>query len=446
MTTTPSLLESRRDPASCGGDEPELGKYFICAYPPFRHWKPESSDIARRVLDAEPPHSPPPLGLYIHIPFCVRRCDYCYYKSFAESTHDDRETYLDYLDRELAIYGNAAVVRGRRPKFVYFGGGTPSLLTALQIRRLLASVRRQFVWDDLEEVTFECAPDSVQPDKLRELRRGGVTRVSLGVQQFDDEVLAANGRVHRVRSIERAYREIRDGGFATVNIDLMVGLVGETDATFRHSVDRALEIGADSVTIYQLEIPDNTLLFRRVQHNRNGVELASWDVKHERLAAAMDRLVAAGYALRSAYAAVRDRVRDQFLYQDLQYRGADLLGLGVASFSYLSGVHYQNDARLEEYYSSLARGALPIHRAYPLSDEDRLVREFVLQLKLVHVSREYFQRKFGVDIIERFSPAVREFERQGLLTWNDQTLSLTRSGLPRVDRLIRAFGLPVHAD
>ncbi|MEX2187393.1 MAG: coproporphyrinogen-III oxidase family protein [Pirellulales bacterium] len=446
MGTTSSITANDRDLATCAGDEPELGKYFICAYPPFPYWKPEFVGAARRTVDAASPRSPVALGLYIHVPFCVRRCDYCYYRSFAESTHDDRQTYLDYLDRELAIYGDAPVVRGRRVSFAYIGGGTPSLLTAIQIRTLLESVRRHFAWNDVEEVTFECAPDSVQQDKLRELLRGGVTRVSLGVQQFDDDVLAANGRVHRVRSIERAYRAIRDYGFTTVNIDLMVGLVGESDATFRHSVERAMELGADSVTVYQLEIPNNTPLFRRLQHDRTGVELAPWDVKHDRLAAAMERLTESGYTLRSAYAAVRDPVRDQFLYQDAQYRGADLLGLGVASFSYVGGVHYQNAATLEEYYGSLARGELPIQRAYPLTLEEQMVREFVLQLKLVHVSRDYFRRKFGVDVVQRFAPAMRQFQSQGLLTWDDRTLSLTKAGLPRVDRMIRVLRLPAHAE
>lgn len=429
---------------SCApGDEPELGKYFICAYPPFGLWTPDRVAAAREALAAPQPATEL-LGLYVHFPFCVRRCDYCYYKSFADSTHGDRDRYLDYLDRELEIYSRAPAVAGRKVKFVYFGGGTPSLLTAAQTDRLLESVRRHFPWDDVDEVTFECAPDSVRDEKLDVMKRAGVTRVSLGVQQFDDRVLEANGRVHRVHSIERAYRAIRRCGFPTVNVDLMVGLVGETEATFQYSIERTLDLAPESVTIYQLEIPHNTPLYRAMVERRDAVGLAPWDVKHVRLAAAMRCLVDSGYALRSAYAAVSDPDRNRFLYQDAQYRGADLLGLGVASFSYFGGVHYQNVSTLEDYYAPLERGELPLERAYPLSKEEQMVREFLLQLKLVSVSRDYFRRKFNVDVVARFSPALQEFRRQGLLTWDDRTLTVTMAGLPRVDRMIRAMYLPAH--
>lgn len=443
---TATVATPQAPPAfSCGsGDEQELGKYFICAYPPFGLWKPDAADAARSVLSSEAKSSEV-LGLYVHFPFCVRRCDYCYYKSYADSTHSDRERYLDSLDRELALYSEMPAIAGRKVKFVYFGGGTPSLLTADQIRKLLDSVKRYFPWGEVEEATFECAPDSVHPDKLDALKLGGVTRISLGVQQFDDRVLEANGRVHRVHSIERAYRAIRERAFPTVNIDLMVGLVGETDATFQHSIERTLTLEPEGVTIYQLEIPHNTPLYRAVQDRTAAVALAPWDVKHQRLGAAMRCLVDSGYALRSAYAAVRDLERDQFLYQDAQYRGADLLGLGVASFSYFSGVHYQNASTVDEYYAPLERGELPLERAYALTREEQMAREFLLQLKLVRVSREYFRRKFGVDIIARFSPALQEFRRQGMLTWDDRTLSVTMAGLPRVDRMIRAMYLPAHA-
>lgn len=452
-TTIPTTPHSAADTAtptspaafSCtSGDEPELGKYFICAYPPFGLWTPDRVAAARQALTA-PQRTSETLGLYIHIPFCVRRCDYCYYKSFADSTLGDRDQYLDYLDRELELYSRQPGVAGRKVNFVYFGGGTPSLLTAEQIARLLESAQRHFPWDEVEEVTFECAPDSVRGEKLDVMRRAGVTRVSLGVQQFDDRVLEANGRVHRVQSIERAYRVIRQCGFPTVNIDLMVGLVAETEATFQYSIERTLTFAPDSVTIYQLEIPHNTPLYRTVSENHDAVELAGWDVKHLRLATAMRCLLDSGYTLRSAYAAVRDPDRNQFLYQDAQYRGADLVGLGVASFSYFGGVHYQNTSTFDDYYAPLGRGDLPIERAYALSKEEQMAREFLLQLKLTRVPRDYFRRKFNVDVVARFAPALQEFRRQGLLTWDDRSINVTMAGLPRVDRMIRAMYLPAHA-
>jgi oxygen-independent coproporphyrinogen-3 oxidase len=248
-----------------------------------------------------------------------------------------------------------------------------------------------------------------------------------------------------VEDVERAYGLIREAGFTVVNLDLMVGLVAETDRTFFHSVRRAIELAADSVTIYQLEIPRNTTLYRRL-HDPVQIALTGWTVKRRRLTTAFAMLEAAGYSLRSAYAAVRDPVHVGFVYQDAQYRGADLLGLGLASFSYLRGLHFQNLSRLDDYVACLASGKLPFARGYALSVEEQMVREFIMQLKLGMVERDYFRRKFGVDVVERMGAIVAILARRGWMQIEDGTIRLTRQGLVRADRLLPAFYLPTHRD
>ncbi len=186
-------------------------------------------------------------------------------------------------------------------------------------------------------------------------------------------------------------------------------------------------------------------MFRAV---RNGQidSLASWDVKRARLAAAFELLDTRGYTQRSAYAAVRDPVRHRFQYQDMQYRGADLLGAGLASFSYMAGVHYQNVASLREYQEILQDDRLPYHRAYCLSDEEQMVREFVLQLKLGTIDAAYFADKFQVNVPARFSDGLQKFSDQGWLTFDDDRITMTRQGLLRVDRLLPEFYLSEHRD
>ena len=433
--------------AACAGlldrPEPEVGNYFVSTYPPFSCWTSGAVDAYRRRLAQPPASGDVPLGLYVHVPFCVDRCQYCYYLS-----HDDRsgeiDSYLEALADEWARYASAPALADRPLEFVYFGGGTPSILSVARLRSLALALQRSRSWADAREVTFESAPRSVTPDKARALRDLGVTRVSLGVQQLDDAVLAANGRVHLTADVERAYESIRLGGFDIVNLDLMVGLVGETDESFFTSLERVIGLRPESITIYQLEIPLNTPLYRSLRAAVPAHPPASWDVKHARLGAAMARLEAAGYTFRSAYSAVLDPARHPFVYQDAQYHGADLVGIGASAFSHLGGVNQQNLASLAAYLDAGARGQPPFFRAYELSERERLVRELILQLKLGGAERRYFREKFHTDVLESFAVPFDEARRRGWLTIGSEAVTLTREGLVRVDRWLPAFYLPEH--
>lgn len=268
-----------------------------------------------------------------------------------------------------------------------------------------------------------------------------MNRVSLGVQQLDDAVLRANGRVHLAADVERAWQEIQAAGFAEANIDLIAGLVGETEESFRRSLDRVIGMGPDAVTVYQLEVPLNTPLYRSLSAGGSAAAVPTWPEKRARLGYAFDRLGEAGYAIRSAYAAARGGRR--FAYQEDQYRGADLIGVGASAISYIGGLHYQNVASLDGYLAAVA-GGLPVGRAYRLSRDEQLVREFVLQLKLGRVEAWRFREKFGVEVADRFAGPLRELADRGRLTYDRDAVVLTRDGLLRADRLLPAFYRSEH--
>lgn len=417
---------------------PAYGNYFVAAYPPFSQWTAQAAEPFRRLLSLPADGAEaPPLGLYVHVPFCVERCRYCYYLSYDGVGGGHLKRYVDCLTAELRRYAGSAAIAGRELDFVYFGGGTPSLLSESVLARLFAGLQESLPWRATREVTFECAPKSVTGSKMGRLREAGVTRLSLGVQQLDDEVLGRSGRVHSVRDVESAYDAVRGAGFEVVNLDLMVGMVGETRTSLVDGLARAIELEPDSFTIYQMEIPRNAPLYRDLASGEQaGEELADWEEKHHRLALVFDRLAAAGYEPISAYALVRDRARHDFLYQREQYRGADLLAIGASSFGYLGGMHYQNEASLDRYIERLEAGELPVMRAHRLSDDERLRREFLLQLKLGAVERSYFRRKFGEDVVERYRSALEPLADAGWLAWDDARLALTPEGMVRVDHLI----------
>lgn len=425
------------------------GNYFVATYPPFSAWNEDGARRFGQALDAAPRAAARPLGLYLHIPFCEKRCDFCYYLSYeGRLRHGDE--YVAALLREMRLYAARPAMTGANIDFVYFGGGTPSVLSRAQLRALFEGLQQVRPWDRAREVSFECAPRSAGGDKLRLVRDLGVTRVSLGVQEFDDRVLALNGRVHDVAHVERAYEAIREIGFDVVNLDLIAGLVGQTDSGFEAAVERAIGLDPESVTIYQLEIPLNTPLYRSLEgeHDRAGREPAPapWPVRRARLQRGFELLERAGYTVRSAYTAVKSPRKQGFVYQDEQYRGADLLGLGASSFSCLGGIQQQNVAALDGYLRRVGAGELPLWRGYAMSAEERLVREFVLQLKLGRVDFAALPSAPGANVTERFRPALADLVDRRLAAVDARGVTLTREGLLQVDRLVPSFYLPRHRE
>jgi coproporphyrinogen III oxidase-like Fe-S oxidoreductase len=167
--------------AAADQEKTGLGNYFIANYPPFSFWKPSFIPDAERALNS-PPRSGVPLGLYLHIPFCRKRCKFCYFRVYTDKNARDIEVYLDALLKEVELLGRTACVGGRSLDYVYFGGGTPSYLSATQLDGLMTRLRAIMPWDEAREVTFECEPGTLQKHKLEMLRKHGITRLSLGVE------------------------------------------------------------------------------------------------------------------------------------------------------------------------------------------------------------------------------------------------------------------------
>lgn len=424
--------------------ETTAGNYFVSNYPPFSFWKPEFVSEAHAALDRLPKPGTP-LGVYLHIPFCRKRCHFCYFKVYTDKDSAAIKAYIESALAELRLYARRPFIGGRKPSFIYFGGGTPSYLSAQQLQHLTGEMKSLLPWDQADEVTFECEPGTLTDHKLKAIRDLGVTRLSLGVENFSDHVLEINGRAHRSKEIARAYACARELHFPQINLDLIAGMVEETEANWRDGVRKTIELQPDSVTIYQMEIPYNTTIYKQMKAEGKLVApVADWETKRRWVDYAFAELEKAGYTVGSAYTAVKSRETARFQYRDRLWAGADLIGLGVASFGHIGGTHYQNHHDFEPYLQALGSGALPIHRALTPSDDERLVREFVLQLKLGRVQSAYFQNKFGVDIRQRFAAPLRALEDWGFLTADGDRITLNREGLLQVDRLLHEFFLPQH--
>ena len=425
-------------------EETTAGNYFIANYPPFHFWDAGTARYLEELLQ-NPAAAETPLGVYFHIPFCRKRCHFCYFRVYTDRNASEIQRYLDAGMRELARYASAPFVNGRKPKFVYFGGGTPSYLSVPQLRSLTDRMKALLPWDEVEEVTFEAEPGTLNEAKLQAIRDLGVTRLSLGVENFDSHILEINGRAHRADEIQRAFRWARAAGFPQINVDLIAGMVEETEENWRENIRKLIELEPDCVTIYQMEVPYNTGIFKQMKEEGKLVApVATWNQKRDWVGYAFAELEKVGYTVTSGYTAVRDPERTRFVYRDALWKGADLVGAGVASFSHIGGVHFQNVAEIGEYIDRVERDELPVSRAMATTPEERMIRELILQMKLGRVNAPYFREKFGEDVRTRFASQWEALSARGLAEWRGDWLELSRVALLKVDTLLPAFFLPQH--
>ncbi len=420
-----------------------LGNYFIANYPPFSFWKPDYAPDALAALHT-PGKPGVPLGLYLHIPFCRKRCKFCYFRVYTDKNAGDISSYLGAITREVEMLAATASAQNRKLDYVYFGGGTPSYLSAGQLRTLMTELKAIMPWDDAREVAFEAEPGTLQRHKLETLKELGVTRLSLGVENFKPEILKYNGRAHLEDEIHRAFAWSRELGFEQVNIDLIAGMVGEDWDNWKECVRKTILLDPDSVTVYQMELPYNTVFSKQLKlvDDAEGAPefgVADWPTKRAWVEYAFQEFVAAGYEISSAYTVVKSGRNAQFVYRDALWTGADMYGTGVASFGHVNGVHIQNVDTWEAYLAKIEAGELPVGRALPITDRQRLVREFVLQLKTGGVGADYFRRKFGADIHAEFGPAIRRLSDDGWLSATGDGVAVTPKGLLQIDRHLPAF-------
>ena len=427
----------------------EVGSYFISNYPPFSQWSAEALPQVRAALQSPPlvhpgQTEPAPLGLYLHIPFCRKRCKFCYFRVYTDKNAGDVETYVAALSREIELVSRLPIMGGRPFRFVYFGGGTPSFLSGKQLTSLVDRLRANINWDQAEEVTFECEPGTLSQPKVETLRQLGVTRLSLGVENFSDKVLEENGRAHLSPEVYKAWEWIRAADFPNVNIDLISGMVGETWDTWKDSIARTIDLSPDSVTIYQMELPFNTVYSKDMLGNHVESPVADWPTKRAWVDYAFEEMAKVGYSVSSAYTLVKNKNKVNFSYRDNLWHGADLLATGVASFGHASGVHYQNEPDWAGYVGRLEQGELPLVRGMQPTPHQLLVREMILQLKTGRLDLRYFRDKFGVDVIDHWRDEWNQHKADGYLDFDAEKVELTRAGLLRVDGLLPAFFEPEH--
>jgi oxygen-independent coproporphyrinogen III oxidase len=221
-------------------------------------------------------------------------------------------------------------------------------------------------------------------------------------------------------------------------------MIGETDENWTACVEKALEIAPNNLTVYQMELPFNTTISKEMKEFGIESPVADWPTKRRWASEAIDRFVAAGYHLSSGNELVKNPDTDRFVYRDNLFRGSDILAVGVSSFGHFQGVHYQNLDAIDQYMDTVARGELPINRAMTPTSHQKLIREWVLQMKEGEIDAAPFRSKFGVDPLKEFAEPIANQERAGYLKRINGHIELTRKGLLQVDSLLPEYFEPQH--
>ncbi|MFD8527317.1 radical SAM family heme chaperone HemW [Streptosporangium canum] len=347
-----------------------------------------------------------PFGFYVHVPFCVTRCGYCDFNTYTASELGPGASHKDYADTAVDEVRRARANLGDADlpvETVFFGGGTPTLLPAGDLVRILGAIEEEFGLAPGAEVTTEANPESVDPAYLSELRAGGFTRMSFGMQSAREHVLEVLERRHTPGRPARAVREAREAGFDHVNLDLIYSTPGESDDDWRASLAAAIEAGPDHVSAYSLIVEDGTRLAARIR--RGELPMPDDDVAADRYLIADAMLAEAGfewYEVSNWATSEAGRCRHNLLY----WTGGDWWGVGPGAHSHVGGTRWWNVKHPAAYAQRLASGVSPAHAREVLTPQDRAVERLMLELRLA--------QGFPLREIER-PPVVARALADGLL-------------------------------
>ena len=377
-------------------------------------------------------------SIYVHIPFCVRRCRYCDFATFA-GMQQLIPAYVDALCKEIIMVGKSAGAKVPVGT-IYFGGGTPSLLNIAQFEKILKAIRQSFDDRDMSEITVEANPGTVNEAYLSGLFQLGVNRLSLGAQSALPDELELLGRIHTVVEIGQAVDHAHRAGFENINLDFIYGLPGQTTADWQASLDLALTLHPEHLSCYALTLEDETPLARMIAEGK--LLKPDDDQAADCYEMAMDQLETAGYqqyeisnwALTRAKRLLSSRHNLQYWHND------PYLGFGVGAHGYSQGMRTANGNSIPEYLAAMKNDSPDVFPCSPatetklvIDEETRCQEAMMVGLRLTKegIARSHYINKYHVDYYSKYEKPIDQLIKQGLLEWADanrECIRLTRRG------------------
>ncbi len=371
------------------------------------------------------------IGIYIHIPFCVRKCYYCDFLS-APGSAETQELYFHALCRQIRLTGQGEKNEELSVCSIFIGGGTPSLWRGEWIAGLLSAVRESFFVEPEAEITLECNPGTVSEEKLAAYKAAGVNRLSIGLQSADNRLLRRLGRIHTWEDFLESFRLARAAGFTNINIDLMSGLPNQTLEAYEDTLRKVLALSPEHISAYSLIVEEGTPFYEQE------LELPDEDTEREMYYRTKELLSQAGYERYeiSNYAKPGCSCRHNLLY----WTGMDYLGFGVGAASLFLGQRYKIIDSLEAYVEMLSGtgesggGGSALNavktQLQNLTSQDRMEEFCFLGLRCMKgISMDAFEKQFGIPFLEAYKDVVVKYEGLGLLKREGDRISLTDKGI-----------------
>lgn len=374
------------------------------------------------------------LGLYLHLPFCISKCPYCDFNSYQLKEDNQISSYISALYKEITTYSQK--LKKINIRTIYFGGGTPTILSGVQIYNILEFCKDKFTVDKNAEITIEANPGTLDGEKIKLLIESGINRLSLGAQSFNDLFLKKLGRIHNTQDIIDSYYLAREKGFNNINIDIMFALPDQTTKDFQITLKKAVSLKPDHLSLYNLTIKSGTEYYKKYKGSKlklptedEEFDMYNWAIKY------LEENDFEHYEIAN-FARPHKRSMHNLIY----WQNKPYLGIGAGAYSFIRGYRYMNFKDPARYIKEVMDDKLPIDNGEKLSLRKRMIETIILGLRTKDgVGYKKFKTRFKVDINNIFHKQINELVNLGLLQKDDFKIKLTKRGIFLADTVFREF-------
>lgn len=373
------------------------------------------------------------LGLYIHIPFCKAKCNYCDFNSYP-GLESLAAPYFKALEQEISCW--APLMKNNQIASIFIGGGTPSLVEPQLITRLMASCKNNFNIISGAEITIESNPGTLTPEKLYAYRNSGINRLSMGVQACQDSLLKLMGRIHSVNEFDENFRHAREAGFDNINLDLIFGLPGQSPEEWKETLEYAVRPGVTHLSCYSLKIEEGTVFAKKVD---NG-ELLPLEEELDRQMYADARKILVQKGFRQYEISNFARPGFECSHNLIYWRAEEYLGIGAGAHSYVDGSRFNNIYGVKEYIDKSASLEKRQENLQVIDRQESMSEYMMLGFRLLDgVNSKAFQARYGENPEEVFGEKLKRLLRMELVEQNTDNFRLTEYGLDIANRVFAEF-------
>ena len=356
---------------------------------------------------------------YIHIPFCVQKCKYCDFNSY-KIEKDKKEKFLNDLKKEMSLYTN----KDRKINTIFFGGGTPSILSNTEMKMIMDEINKNFCIDKDAEISMECNPGTLNKEKLEFMKSLGINRLSIGLQAVQEDLLGYIGRIHNYEQFEKNYIEARKAGFKNINIDLMYNLPHQTFEDWKETLDKIIELNPEHISAYSLILEEGTQLYD--MYMDKDFELSDEDEDIKMYEYAIECLKLNGYKQYeiSNYAKEGYECKHNILY----WKCKNYIGLGPGASGYINNVRYNNVKDLDDYHDKLSKNEKPIEFCENLTEKDKIEEKIIMGLRMNDgiIFKDF--EEFGINFEEKYKEQLKKHESLDLITKTNKGFKFTQKG------------------